>query len=340
MKKLFGKKALVLGGTGAMGVYLVPELQKAGCKVDVVSLDDIKSSNESIKYICADAYDNEFIAEILKNEYDVIIDFLIYSTEAFKKRYMMFLESTNQYIYLSSYRVYADSKEPITEASPRLLDISDDREFLATDDYALSKARGEDILTESKYGNWTIIRPSVTYSKRRFQLVSLEANIVVRRAMENKAIILPYEAFDKQASMTWAGDVAKMVLRLILNDKAYKEVFTVATAEHNTWEYVAQCYRDLIGLKTMVTDKETYIRLISFNEQDYKHKMWQLTYDRLFNRVIDNSKILSVTGLKQSDFMPLKEGLRTELSALPENVCWSGALNDIDKKIDGYIESI
>ena len=42
------KKVLVPGGTGAMGVYLVPELLKMGYKVDVVSLDDRESDNESL----------------------------------------------------------------------------------------------------------------------------------------------------------------------------------------------------------------------------------------------------------------------------------------------------
>ena len=36
-----GKTALVLGGTGAMGVYLVPELASRGYEVTVVSLDDV-----------------------------------------------------------------------------------------------------------------------------------------------------------------------------------------------------------------------------------------------------------------------------------------------------------
>ena len=35
------KKVLVPGGTGAMGVYLIPELLHLGYAVDVVSLDDI-----------------------------------------------------------------------------------------------------------------------------------------------------------------------------------------------------------------------------------------------------------------------------------------------------------
>ena len=42
------KKVLLLGGTGAMGVYLIPELLNKGYKVDVVSLDDVKSENPNL----------------------------------------------------------------------------------------------------------------------------------------------------------------------------------------------------------------------------------------------------------------------------------------------------
>ena len=40
---------------------------------------------------------------------------------------------------------------------------------------------------------------------------------------------------------------------------------------------------------------------------------WQIKYDRMLDRVIDNSKILNATGMKQSELTPLKEGLRMEL---------------------------
>ena len=44
-----GKKVLVLGATGAMGVYLVPELISMGYEVDAVSLDEIVSDG-TVKY--------------------------------------------------------------------------------------------------------------------------------------------------------------------------------------------------------------------------------------------------------------------------------------------------
>ena len=70
---------------------------------------------------------------------------MIWSTSDFDKCYEALLAATDQYIYMSSYRVYADSPL-ITEDSPRLLDVSDDPEYLATDEYALAKARCENLL--------------------------------------------------------------------------------------------------------------------------------------------------------------------------------------------------
>ena len=45
----------------------------------------------------------------------------------------------------------------------------------------------------------------------------------------------------------------------------------------------------------------------------------QVKYDRLFDRIIDNSKVLEVTGLKQSDLKPLEDGLVNELEDFKDN---------------------
>lgn len=51
------KKILLIGGTGAMGIYLTPELLKKGYKVDVVSLDDMTSENSNLTYLKMDCKD-------------------------------------------------------------------------------------------------------------------------------------------------------------------------------------------------------------------------------------------------------------------------------------------
>ncbi|MDR0788802.1 MAG: NAD-dependent epimerase/dehydratase family protein, partial [Bifidobacteriaceae bacterium] len=215
------KKILLIGGTGAMGVYLLPELLKQGYQVDITTRRHINShdiDDNNTKYITGNAHDISFLQEVLNNNYDTIIDFMVYSTEEFANRVNLLLENTSQYIFLSTYRVFANEDKIINENSPRLLDVSKDTEYLKTDEYALTKARQEDIIKNTQYNNWTIVRPSITYSKARFQLEVLEADTVIYRSLKNKKVVLPRELSQKYTTMTWAGDVAKMIAGLVLNN--------------------------------------------------------------------------------------------------------------------------
>ena len=274
-----GKTVLVIGGTGAMGVYLVPELASMGCKVHVVSLDDVKSEDPDIVYYKANAKDNKYLGELLQNKYDAIVDFMLYSTKEFSDRYEMLLNNTGHYIYLSSYRVYAD-RMPITEDTPRLLDVSDDKKFLETDDYSLIKARQENILTVSGFNNWTIVRPVITYSKFfKVPLVTLEANTVVYRAQKGLTVFLPEEALPVTAAVSWAGDTAKMFARLILNPATCREAYTQTTAERHTWKEIAEFYREFIGLEYKTVDTKTFLEFFGSTGG----ATYQLYYDRLCN---------------------------------------------------------
>ena len=98
------KKVLVPGGTGAMGVYLIPELLHLGYAVDVVSLDDIKSDNPDLRYFKANFKDPAIRAEFLKNDYDAIVDFMIYGTEEFRAAHHELLTHCGHSIYLSTSR--------------------------------------------------------------------------------------------------------------------------------------------------------------------------------------------------------------------------------------------
>lgn len=328
------KKALILGATGAMGVYLVPELLKMGYRVDGVSLDASVSKDPRLTYIQANAKDLDFLTQQLQNSYDAVVDFMIYpEPEKFAPYRDLFLENAKHYIYLSSYRVYAGTA-PITEESPRLADIDLPEEFEKHREYSIYKAAGEDMLRASGRNNWTIIRPAITYSKQRFQLTILEASTVIRRAKLGKTLVLPESAMDKQATMSWAGDVAKMIARLILNPDAYAEVFSVCTAEHNTWREVAEMYKEITGLNYITVDNETFLEILNPGNI---YTRQQLLYDRCFDRIMDNRKILKVTGLKQSDLMLLKEGIAREFAQV--NVDKLPLAAEANARMDAYLES-
>lgn len=328
------KKVLVLGGTGAMGRYLVPELLAFGYPVDVVSLDDMSSDNPMLHYIKGNTKENGFLEEIIKKQYDGIVDFMTYSAEDFQKVYKLFLENTGHYIFLSSCRIFADAP-PITENSPKLLDVSEDKEFLATDDYALYKAREENMLINSRYTNWTIVRPATTYSTGRFQLVTLEAPTLLYRMLAGKTIVLPEKAMKHQATLSWGGDVGKMIARLLFNDKAYQESFNTATAEHHSWQEIAELYHELCPFKYITVSTEDYLNIIA---EGASWARYQLIYARMFERVTNNSKILKYTDLKQNELIPLREGLRLEFER-SRNYNWSKYSRDgKNVRMDKYLK--
>lgn len=328
------KNVLVIGGTGAMGVYLVPELLSLGYKVDVVASDSPVSDNPNLTYTKLNAKDFGIMSELVKKGYDAIVDFMVYPTKAEYEAFLpMYLKNTDHYFYLSTYRVYADEEHPIKETSPRLLDVSRDEILLSSGDYSIYKAEGEDYLKASPFNNWTIIRPAITYSKRRFQLVTLEMDTLIKRMLEGKTLLLPEEAMNVQATMSWGGDVGRMLARLVLNPVSYRETYSVCTSEHHTWGEIAEMYKKIGNLKYEWVDTQTFLDIIAWHPLFSKQ---QLIYDRLFNRIMDNSKILSATGMKQSELMPLEDGLKLEFSRLPKN--FSLPDNAANIKMDKYLD--
>ena len=58
-------------------------------------------------------------------------------------------------------------------------------------------------------------------------------------------------------------------------------------------------------------------------------------YDRLFDRVMDNSKVLAATGMVQEKLMKLYDGLKYEISRCPKDHPWP-----VNKRIDDYLAAM
>ena len=301
-------KILLLGGTGALGEYLVDELVNTDHTVHITSRSQHKDF-KNIHYLHGNAKEDAFLDDVLKESYDCVVDFMIWPTETFKKKIDQIAAKTGHYMYLSSYRAYADADmKPLAEDSPLLVDVCTDKEYLKTDEYALAKGREERVLKDSSYDNWTIVRPAVTFSKARFQIGTLEASSIIPRAIKKRPLLLPREMVTKRAAVSWAGDVGRMMAFLLGNDKAKREVFNVATAESHTWGEIAAYYHELIGTEVVLGDLDSYIKVV--------RGQYQVRYDRMLNRIVDNSKILNLMGLSNADLTPIKDALKKELADL------------------------
>lgn len=328
------KKVLVLGATGAMGRYLIPELVNMSYEVTGIGLDESAPWNVQACYIQGNAFDKGFLETVLKENFDGIVNFMDYGKYAFSEYYKLFLNNTKHYIFLSSCRVYDDKEQPIKETSPRLWDSSEDEELKASHDYCIHKAQDEDLLTASAYENWTIIRPATTFSTMRLQLVTLEFKNAVGRALMGKKVVLPVQAKDKPATLSWGGDVAKMIAKILFMEEAKRETYNVCSAENRTWGEIATYYHDLVGLEAVWVDKEDYLAILS--PEGNINVRWQLEYARLFRRITDNSKVLALTGLKQEDLISMYNGLKLEIGNIP--VDYIPEDTEVGLRMDEYLK--
>ena len=298
-------KVLILGGTGAMGTHLAKLLVENGCVVYVTSRTQ-NHSQSKINYIVGNAQNNTFLEEILKERWDVIVDFMVYSTATFAGRLSILLDATEQYVYLSSARVYANSEVPITEDSPRLLDVTRDTEFLSTDEYALSKARQENLLLDSNKKRWTIIRPYITYSEKRLQLGVLEKEAWLYRVLHNRPIVFSADINSKTTTLTYGLDVARGISAIIGNESALGEAFHITNQHSIAWKDVLGIYSNILDRYLGHAPEVTLQDISKFSK--WHSARYQIKYDRLYNRVFDNNKINKF--IDTSGFIDATSGLK------------------------------
>jgi len=331
---------LAMGATGAIGGQLTSVLAARGDKTFVTTRRALPPT-DSIEYIRGDARDDTFLRELLQRDWDVIVDFMVYDTPAFRRRIDDLLGATRQYVFTSTARVFADAGEPLTERSPRLLEASRDQAFLATDEYALTKARQEDLLRASGRDNWTIIRPYITFGEGRLQLGSLEKEAWLYRALKGRKIVFCDALMEKRTTMTDGFDVARMIATLVGNSSALGQDYNLAGDRATTWGEVLELYLEEleahIGRRpgVVLQDLESFCRIVSSEPQ--------IKYDRMYDRRFNPAKIGQVfdmtsladclpalrarlcSQLKHNEFLPidwraeaLKDRVTAESAALGE----------------------
>ncbi len=283
------KKVLLLGGTGALGAHLRDILAGQGFEVWVTSRR-AHADTEHIRYLQLDAMDFGAFKKLMASRWDAIVDFMIYPPNTFEARLDVFLKQTDQYVSLSSARVYADAdREPLVEDSPRLLDTVKDADYLKTNEYALAKARDENILrAKGTAKNWTIIRPYVTFSEERLQLGTLEKEQWLKRALEGRPIVFSRDIAEKMTTLTYGRDVARGMAAVIGRKEACGETYHITSPKQIRWSEVLDIYvkvlTDVLGTapKVVLTKKSVQLQTPG---------RYQVKYDRAFNRRFDNAKI-------------------------------------------------
>lgn len=299
------KKVLILGGTGAMGKALVDLLDKSEYEIYVTSRKQHKK--DDVIYLQGNAHDFVFLESALnRHKWDAIVDFMVYQTSEFENIISKVLPKTNQYVFISSARVYAPTDALINEDSPRLLDVCEDTDYISTNEYALAKAREENQLIHSGYKNWTIVRPSLTYNDNRLQFALWEKEEWLYRALKGRSIIFPKSLIDVKTTMSYGYDVSVALSKLICNENALGQIVHIAGAEAVTWGEILEIYSKVIK---EVTGKDVKVCYIDDWQEISKkcNRFYQAKYARAINREFNSNKLMDLAG--KIEFVSPEEGL-------------------------------
>ena len=324
-------RILVLGGTGAMGVPVVDYCSQYA-EVYVTSRNKHEDKG-NVHYLAGNAHSEEFMRnEVLTRDYDVIIDFMTYHTEEFKSKVDLLMGSTGHYVFLSSSRVYAEKDGLITEDSPRILDVCKEESYLATDEYALSKARCENLLKE-KSGGWTVIRPYITYNSQRMQLGVYEKENWLRRFLAGHSVVVPKDIMSRRTTVTFGDDVALRIGKLALSKDSVGQVYHITNPNSMLWQEVLDMYE-----KCLFSLTGQHMKIIYEEDSLGLQKVWskwQIIYDRLYSRQFDNSKQESICGC---DYTDTEEAIRRCLQECIKEPSY--AKNKIYGSFEGWSDKI
>lgn len=312
-----GKKVLLIAGGGTLGTYTAKELLRLGCRVDVLCPEEKVSDCEALRFHRG-LGDRDTLASLFQaTHYDGIVNFIHYpDAEEYKRIHPFLMEHTDHLIFLSSYRVYANEQHPITESAPRLYDVVTDEDFLRREDYAVPKSICEDYLRTERAGEaWTVVRPVISFSHRRLDLLLYSEHDVLGYAERGEAMPLPRTVRDYGAGIDWAGNSGKLIANLLFRPETYGQTYTVSSGHGLTWGEVAEIYSELTGVTVDWCDEE---RFVSTSEK-IRRNPWIWKYDRVFSRDIDASAILAATGLSHEELATVREGLEIELAILKDN---------------------
>jgi len=298
------RNALIIGGTGIISTAVVRECLNRGYTLTIINRGRRSKDNiEGVSYVVADVR-YEPIIEIKRklgsDYFDVVIDFLSYNLKQLKKTIQW--ATCGQYIFISSSSIYEEDEGHLYSEHSKKGNIEWD--------YCKNKYACEcelPRLAETMGFKYTIVRPYVTYSNKRFpyQFSPLEYYTIIYRIQHN--IPLPIISPEGETTVTDSRDFANGLVGLIGNNMAYDTDFNITTDHHIRWREIADmmaekfgvnCNYVVIDIKKLKNYKTTIIdipellcdksRIMTFDNSKIKNAVPNFVADRTIDRSIED----------------------------------------------------
>lgn len=276
------QRVLFIGGTGTISASCVADAVSAGHNVTVLNRGSGRRDlPDGVREIVGDVRDPASFREAVGDaEYDVVAEFLAFTTDHVQTDLDLFEGRTGQYIFISSASAYDKPPRsvPVTESTPLRNPFWQ---------YSRDKIACEDLLVDAYRDRGlpiTIVRPSHTYDKGLFPNMGGWTDIARLRA--GKPVVVHGDGTTLW-TLTHARDFAVGFTGLLGNPLAIGEAYTITGDHAPTWNQIYQWLADAAGV-----DDPDFVHIASETIAVFApHQGPGLIGDKAYTALFDNSKI-------------------------------------------------
>ena len=191
-------RALVLGGSGFVGVAACKELMRRGIETIAAGRKE-RPYGVFTSYVAFDRTDEEQLQRALaQTEPDVLLDLACYQpaeVEAVSRRF-----TGTRYVFVST-GVYPNlNGKPASEPDFVPLDGDPPLEM----NYLEGKRWCETVLSRKRDMPWTVVRPPAIFGPADH---TLRIAAYIQRVADGGPLLVPAESFERQAGLAWVRDV-------------------------------------------------------------------------------------------------------------------------------------
>ncbi|MCL2463541.1 MAG: NAD-dependent epimerase/dehydratase family protein [Micrococcales bacterium] len=319
---------LFIGGTGTISAACVREAQAIGFDVSVLNRgrSALRPVPEGVGVLHADLDDDAAVdAALAGRRFDVVADFLSYTTPRLQRNVDLLRGRIGQYVFISSASAYQKPPQslPITESTPLRNDFWQySRDKIACEDYLVGLWRDEGF-------PGTIVRPSHTYDQ--FMIPMMGHWTQLARARAGKPMVIQGDGASLW-TLTHASDFAYMFAGLLGNPAALGEAYQITGDEVLTWDAVAHAFATAAG----VTDAEIVhvaSQTIALVLPDWGPELFG---DKTHCAVFDCSKVRALRpGFRQQ--VPFWRGAREIVAAYDAHPELAVADQELDAALDRLV---
>jgi len=276
-------RVLYVGGTGEISFECIHESVRLGHDVTVYNRGNHNAGlPPECRLVRGDIRDDDAYARLAKQDFDVVCQFRLFTTEAIERDLSLFRGRCRQYVFISSASAYEKPirRLPITEATPLA------NPFWS---YSQAKADMEARLARQEGVPYTIVRPSHTYRARL--PTPLGHNLEVSRLLRGKPVVVPGDG-ESLWTVTHAQDFARPFARLLGNSRAIGEAFHITADHHWTWNGILAAIAHALKVSAYSLVHVPSDTLVRYRPE------WTgpLLGDKACSVIFDNRKVVAVVG--------------------------------------------